>query len=182
MALFVDRGHQLAAARALLVQKGIMLNLKYCTEHIIHNVNAKFAVKADQEQSIRDAISASQSLTTLESYFQGAALFSDLLTGKNALEFILSIHPTNWTVYGNRNINLDEIHMKEIQNILNLPELKTDELFLASNAPVGKKLPLCFLSRNNFTEVENSVALRNGMRKLIPPDAIMCFLSSVSYS
>ena len=66
--------------------------------------------------------------------------------------------------------------MKEIQNILNLPELKTDELFLASNAPVGKKLPLCFLSRNNFTEVENSVALRNGMRKLIPPDAIMCFL------
>ena len=100
--VFTDRGNLLAAASVLEQSLGIVMNLKFCAEHIIRNINHQFRIKKAKESQVRNAVNAlsgSSALDTYETKISGISCNDNL--GPAIARYLLQIHPTQFTVYGN---------------------------------------------------------------------------------
>jgi hypothetical protein len=63
---FPDRGNLLSAARVLFSQYyGLLLSIKYCLDHIIHKVTAKYGLKRTELPKLRSLIQECQASHTI---------------------------------------------------------------------------------------------------------------------
>jgi hypothetical protein len=101
---FSDRGHLIAAARALAFEPtNLALTIFYCLEHIMRNVKGIFVIPKNSQQTVRNAIeSLSESKTALQFCDNLKNNFPDTATGKAIALYLLRIHPRHYTVFANR--------------------------------------------------------------------------------
>jgi hypothetical protein len=169
--IMTDRGNLLAAARALEEKLNIVLNLKFCVEHLIRNVTAMFDLDKDQETIIRasvEKIQQSSYLTTLSDHFNHLVSVFGEEKGCGIGIYLLGIDPVHWIVYANKDIcddkGLSEWRRDMLRHFISklegvLPELIVDEVidsYLSSPVPVGRKFALLFRNRSNPVESEFS--------------------------
>ena len=176
--LFTDRGNLLHAC-AVLLGKGIVLNLKFCIEHIIRNINSRLKLKQSDDASItkvRFFVNALQKCSSAEEYF--GLCIKIFHFNEDMMLYISQIHPTMWTVYGNLPGFNDYQHRSQMAKEFQSLGLDIDiNEHLSTNVPVGNKTPLFLHSRTNISESENSTTKINGMRNLSPPRALVLFMS-----
>jgi hypothetical protein len=110
---FSDRGNLLSASRILFSEYGLLLSIKYCLEHIIRNVTAKFGLKKSGQTQLRSLIQECQASATIghfhfaiEKLYDNPQSATEPLQGYKIALYLLSIHPIHWTVFGNRISNL----------------------------------------------------------------------------
>ena len=89
--------------------------------------------------------------------------------GDEAARYVMKIHPTMWTVYGNTK-DFDIVnHKKVLPDIVPMNPKFDTRTISTSGAPTGKKMPLYFVSKTNFVEVEHAANIPNDIRTQCPP-------------
>ena len=165
VAVFVDRGKALYAHK-ILHHMGLEINLKFCSWHIGNNVKLNFGGK---DEDICVAISSLQQCLDGESYKQNLIDIHAKFPPKNSnepfkciAEYLASIHPMNWTVFGNSILTPQETHFIN-------STWPTKELF-------GAPIKLFGVKTTSANEGENNAYILNNLRDSHPFDAIILFL------
>jgi hypothetical protein len=180
----------LAAATILQRANGITLSIKFCLEHIFHNVVHKFKIGKDKLGRLRNTMSAMQASFELALYAQATdKLVRDFgnETGCKITVYLMSIHPRHWVVFANRCEISDDDWMPGYltrlqQAVRSLGIVAPDDLgqvhlhFIDSTVPIGKQFPLFGISRNNMSEGGASHVNGLGIRSMSPLFALDRFL------
>ena len=95
--VFCDRGKIVQAANRLNRERGINLNLKFCTVHIARNVKQKFGARG---RHFENAIWAIQATATPYEYDK-AVLHVRSTYGDDVAEYVAAIDPVHWVVFAN---------------------------------------------------------------------------------
>ena len=187
--IFTDRGKLLSAVKLLHYTQKVTISLKYCLEHIIRNVKAKFKIPNEYVQLLRNVLANMQTATTVYYFISSTSKFEAFCGEEKAKKIILyllcGIHLRHWTVFGNLSIVPDSdweaIYYQFVGQLLPNPVnddwhgVKADHM--TDPVPVGHKFPLFGHSRNNLAEVSVSLATKHGVRSDIPPKAMLNFIT-----
>ena len=173
--IFTNHGKLLPAVKLLHYTKQITVSLKYCLEHIIRNVKAKFKIPNEHAQLLRNVLGNMQSATNVYYFVSSAKKLESFCGEDKACDIIMyilgSIHPRHWTVFGNLPSLPDNKWEPVYYHFMGqlLPNTETEDwhMIKASHmsdpVPVGKKFPLFGHSRNNLAEVSVSLATKHGV-------------------
>jgi hypothetical protein len=92
--VFCDRGKIIESADSLYAEDGLVLNLKFCTIHIIRNIKKEFKLNG---RAFENAIWNIQGASTELLYCEALSDFSRLY-GEGSADYVAKIDPTAWTV------------------------------------------------------------------------------------
>jgi len=193
--IMTDRGHLLSAATMMKhARPDLCISLKYCTEHIIRNVQYRFSIKNAEAKALRAYVGQLQSAFTVGRYI---STINNLLNrfpekGNKIALYLMRIHPRHWTVFGNRNKISDNQWVPDYLTLMARLALELEltpdydgqdpnefakGLLYASKVPLGEKYPLMGAARNNLAESAANVLKESGVRSHVPPVAVHLFLN-----
>lgn len=163
---FSDRGHLLAAVRAIYVSYGWEISVKFCVEHIIRNMVHKFKVKGDTLVVVlrRCVMSIQAAGYLVQSSQRYDELASAFLCGPQMALYLLGIDPVHWTIVGNKETT-DQDELKKHRLVLlrkytavvdGVPfeDVPNEAVLTMMTSPVpsGRPFPTGGESRNNISE------------------------------
>lgn len=162
-ALFVDRGKQRGAQQRLFLL-GYMINLKFCSFHIVLNVQDRFRGVDSSIDRVRPFVMQLQKATTISEY---EAVLDEISVGfpitrsvrgddgkfveQSVAGYLRSIHPISWPRLGNFTHTSTEISY-------------FDEHWKSSLA-YGVSVPLFGIRTTGSNEGENNAMILNGARE-----------------
>jgi hypothetical protein len=195
---FSDRGNLLSASRILFSQYDLLLSIKYCLEHIIHNVTVKFGLKKSGQTQLRTLIQECQTSQTIahfhfaiEKVFEYPQSTTKPLCGYKMALYLLLIHPIHWTVFGNHvslpkstwSVAYKQLILRCLLQLGMVSEDDDEELVhlivesqINCTVPRGQSFPLYFTCRNNNAEGMASAFRMLGIHHHPPPTAAHQFL------
>jgi hypothetical protein len=145
--LYTNLGHIHSGTNSLLIETGVSINIKYCTKHIIRNLAAKLNTH-DKNQILQDCVWRSHGSITFQIYLTNLCNLHDKFTWE-AYEYIASIHPVIWTLFGN-NVDMYDCHQfQEFTNSFVQDKYK------------GQPKPIFGFRTNKFVESYNNVDISN---------------------
>jgi hypothetical protein len=136
--IFSDRGHILGASDKL-ADKGIKLNLKFCTIHIIRNVHSECRIRGKEIENMTLNV---QGAKTEDAYNEALDAIEHRF-GKPTRDYIAGIDPVHWCVFANMPHYIPNNHR-------------------------FTPAPLFNWRSTNFVESDNNNMLINGLRKATP--------------
>jgi hypothetical protein len=193
--IFSDRGNLLAASRILLNDHGLTLSTKFCLEHLIRNVVSKFSMSKGDTGSLRAIMVSMQSSATIDVFVTEThrlMAMLDCTLGGRIAACLLRIHPIHWTVFGNRDSQLEEVWVPKFKQLLVSSLFASGEVTIEDNidfmiathldstVPKGRKFPLCCTCRNNNAEGAACGLLSAGIRHSAPAAGLVQFLGCAS--
>ena len=111
-ALFTDQGPLISAAKQLHEHTSIRLSLMLCTQHLLRNIRHRFG---DLQQSHHSTLNRHMDIfsncSDIQSFFTSVeAMAENLLMAQADIKlvteivfYVLRIHPSHWSVFGNTN-------------------------------------------------------------------------------
>jgi hypothetical protein len=96
---------------ALQNDHGIAFSIKFCLEHLIHNVASKFSLSKAAPGSLRHIMAPMQSSSTIDTFVTETHRMMAMLDcrlGSKIAACLLQMHPTHWTESGNWKSQLEE--------------------------------------------------------------------------
>lgn len=142
--VFCDRGSIIPAAKELHAHDNILLNLEFCTIHLLRNIKKNFNLTG---QAIENAVWAVQGSESTARYEQNILAVRDIY-GDACAEYIKGIDPVQWTVFANMRTSSRSIN------------------------PAFTKTPLFRWRSTNFVESDNNTMLISGLRHSSPLDML----------
>ena len=144
IAVFTDRGNLLAASSLIFAKLGLILNLKFCFKHIIRNVISMFHIPNDDTQPLRNIMNFIQCAVVDVVFFEYMLKLTESY-GHEVSLYVLKIHPTHYSVYGNLLVFDMATHLKHLQRFAFINYNKeqcgqVDQNWFKSSVPVGKPL------------------------------------------
>ena len=85
---FADRGKFCNAAGLILNDFGVLINLKFCLEHIFRNIVANFSIEKEDTKQLRSLLHKLQCSTKVQNYAVAAMLIK-VSFGEVVTEYIL---------------------------------------------------------------------------------------------
>ncbi|TMW61919.1 hypothetical protein Poli38472_010982 [Pythium oligandrum] len=146
-AVFCDRGKILGAVKKLWKDKGLLVALRFCTVHLLRNLNTMFKLR---NTAFQNDVWKFQATTTAREYKSTFEYFKDTY-GEGPANYLDKIGENNWTVYGNMSSFV--------------PKHKPDEVPSYPLPPFGWR-------STNFVESDNSALLAHGVRDCSPFEAL----------
>ena len=119
-ALFTDQGPLISAAKRLHEHTSIRLSLMLCLQHLLHNIRHRFGdLLSFHHDTLRIHMGIISSCSDVKSFITSVEAMTEVLleTGVDInlvtemVFYMLRIHPSHWTVFGNSNTftNIDYI-------------------------------------------------------------------------
>ena len=94
----------MAAVRFLYKVSNIVITIKFCLEHIIWNVIARYDIPKEKVGTLRKALNGMQSASIYDRFCKKMKMLHtmDLSKSNEIILYMLRIHPRHWTTFGNR--------------------------------------------------------------------------------
>jgi hypothetical protein len=201
--VFTDRGHILAAVRALAEHYGLVVSVKYCLIHILRNIYHLFNInqRSREGRAVAWFMREMQSAPDVNAFLDAAKKLvkalpqieenETLSTGARIVIYVLgTIHPTHWTVFGNtpsqHESMWEPLYFTYLAEVNGFTEISGDvdewRWLLNDHVPVGNKFPLYGFCSTNHVESAQQWLLHHEVRTNTPPLAISNFLMAAAES
>lgn len=172
--VFTDRGLQLKAQQ-LLSSFGLELNIKFCSLHIAFNTVHRFKPGyPDIEQRVAPFIYRLQATELRKEYEQVMGEIRQSFPipdqpgsrGQSTVaDYLVSIHPTNWTRFGNCTLSNAEVEYLQIQ--------------WKKKKSHGRPIPLFGVRTTSGTEGKNNAIIWCMIQDQLPYGALVSFCNRV---
>jgi len=102
-----DRGHQ-RGAQCVLAKMGLSVSLKFCVVHIKLNLFDKFKEEGVDLKALENTVVQLQRSSNVQDYFHVFESVKHI--SENIYDYLLLIHPTSFSVFGNKQFSKEEIY------------------------------------------------------------------------
>ena len=151
-----DRGHQ-RGAQVVLEQMGFQVSLKFCVYHIKLNVFEQFKDDDVNLDELENVVVQLQRASNVHAYFSVLETVKNI--SPNVHDYLLAIHPTSFSVFGNKTFTKEEVDL--INSVW------------GNRYSFGKPLPLHGWSANTAVEGEHNAMNYDDTRTQLPLGALM---------
>ena len=145
---------------------GMQVNLKFCSMHIVFNINDRFKLSGDDVTLLQRLVFQLQRSRTVSEYNPNLAsinlAFPDPIHAgtdgeQRVADYLNAIHPVNWTQFGNFELNEAELALVQSR--------------WKDSPHYGQAVPLFGISTTSAIEGDNNGLLCHNIRDKHPPAA-----------